>query len=139
MSQMQVVVDDWPPNIEAIRAVLPVTDRNIFAYDHKIYNPAGGKLAKELHAHELVHFGQQDEFEADGLSGVAGWWELFLESPTFRLSQELPAHKAEFLAYCKYHKDRNDRARCLRALGQRLAAPMYGGIITANEAMKAIR
>ena len=139
MSQVQAVVNDWPPNIEAIRAVLPVTERNIFAYDHRIYNPGGGKLALELHAHEAVHFIQQDEFDSDGAKGVVGWWELFLESPTFRLSQEIPAHRAEFKAFCKYNKDRNDRSRCLRALGQRLAAPMYGGIITTNEAMKRIR
>jgi len=31
-----VVVNDWPPNIEDIRAVLPVSERNIFAYGHRI-------------------------------------------------------------------------------------------------------
>lgn len=133
------VVDGWPPNIEAIRAVLPVTERNIFAYDHKIYNPGGGILPLELLAHEKVHFKQQDEFEGDGAQGVVGWWDLFLESPTFRLSQEIPAHKVEHQVFCRYHKDRNQIAQHLRALGQRLAAPMYGGIITVNEAMKAIR
>ena len=133
MSQMQTVVDTWPPNIEAIRAVLPVTDRNIFAYDHVIFNPSGGKLPPELHAHELVHFGQQDEI------GVEVWWDRFLAEPQFRLEQEIPAHKAEYHAYRLYHKDRNDHARMLRALGKRLSAPMYGGIITTNEAMKAIR
>jgi hypothetical protein len=139
MSEMQTVVDTWPPNIEAIRAVLPVTTRNIFAYDHVIYNPGGGKLAPELHAHEAVHFKQQDEFDADNQVGVVGWWNLFLESAVFRLSQEIPAHKAEYRAFCKYHRDRNDMARYLRAMGKRLSAPMYGGIITINEAMKAIR
>ena len=93
----------------------------------------------ELLAHEKVHFVQQDEFHADGLSGVEGWWELFLESPTFRLSQEIPAHAAEYYAFCRMHKDRNEMAQMLRRLGQRLAAPMYGSIITVNEAMKAIR
>jgi hypothetical protein len=133
------VVNEWPPNIEAIRAVLPVTERNIFAYDHRIYNPGGGILPLELLAHEKVHFKQQDEFEADGLSGVEGWWELFLESPTFRLKQEIPAHAAEYAAFCRMHKDRNEMAQMLRRLAQRLAAPMYGSIITVNEAMKAIR
>ena len=127
------VVNEWPPNIEAIRAVLPVTERNIFAYDHKIYNPGGGILPLELLAHEKVHFEQQDE------TGVEAWWDRFLADPEFRLSQEIPAHKAEHAAFCRMHKDRNQMAQHLRALGQRLAAPMYGGIITVNEAMKAIR
>jgi hypothetical protein len=133
------VVVGWPPNIEDIRAVLPVTERNIFAHSHRIYNPGGGQLGLELLAHEKVHFAQQDEFEADGLKGVDGWWELFLESPTFRLGQEIPAHKEEYRVFCRYNKDRNEQSKMLRTLGMRLSAPMYGSIITTNEAMKAIR
>lgn len=124
---------DWPPNIEEIRAVLPVTSRNIFAYDHVIYNPGGGKLGPELLAHEAVHFEQQDEI------GVVQWWKKFLEDEAFRLDQEIPAHRAEYFEYCKGHRDRNERANMLRQLGRRLSAPMYGSIITVNEAMKAIR
>ncbi len=130
---LQPVVNDWPPNINEIRAVLPVTERNIFAYDGKIFNPGGGKLPIELHAHEAVHFKQQAEV------GVEAWWVRFLAEPDFRLSQEIPAHKEEHRVYCNHNRDRNDQARHLRALGKRLAAPMYGGIITINEAMKAIR
>ncbi len=133
MSNMQPVVNDWPPNINEIRAVLPVTERNIFAYDGKIFNPGGGKLGPELHAHEAVHFEQQR------VIGVEAWWVKFLADEKFRLAQEIPAHKAEYREFCKFNRDRNDQARCLRALGQRLAAPMYGGIITVNEAMKRIR
>ncbi len=134
MSQMQVeVVHDWPPNIDEIRAVLPVTSRNIFAYDNKIFNPSGVKLPQELHAHEAVHFKQQD------VIGVEAWWVSFLGDVDFRLAQEIPAHKAEYRAFCKYNRDRNAQARKLRELGTRLAAPMYGGIITPGEAMKRIR
>ena len=127
------VVNDWPPNIDEIRMVLPVTTRNIFAYDNKIFNPGGGKLPLELHAHEMVHFKQQ------AVIGVEAWWTSFLADSDFRLAQEIPAHKAEYRAFCKYNRDRNAQARMLRSLGQRLAAPMYGGIITVNEAMKRIR
>lgn len=130
---MARIVFDWPPNIEAIRAVLPVTDRNIFAYNNRIYVPGGGELGPELHAHEEVHFKQQEEW------GVETWWEKFLEDEVFRLAQEIPAHRAEYRTYCRFHKDRNEKAKFLRVLGRRLAAPMYGGIITVNEAMKAIR
>ena len=134
MSEWAPVVNDWPPNIDEIRAALPdVTERNIFAYDGKIFNPSGGKLGQELHAHEMVHFVQQAAI------GVEAWWVAFLADPKFRLAQEIPAHKAEYRTFCKYNRDRNDQARFLRRLGQRLSAPMYGGIITTNEAMKRIR
>lgn len=65
--------------------------------------------------------------------------EKFLEDPAFRLDQEIPAHRVEHRVYCKHNRDRNDQSRHLRALGQRLAAPMYGSLLTVNEAMKAIR
>lgn len=130
----QVVVNDWPPNINEIRAALPdVTEKNIFAYDLKIFNPSGAKLGPELHHHEAVHFKQQAAI------GVEAWWLAFLSDEVFRLAQEIPAHKAEYRCFCKYNRDRNEQARFLRTLGQRLSAPMYGGIITANEAMKRIR
>lgn len=133
MSEWQTVINDWPPNIEEIRMVLPVTERNIFAYDNVIFNPGGGKLPQELHQHEAVHFKQQAAI------GVEAWWLAYLADEKFRLAQEIPAHKAEYRCFCKYNRDRNEQARRLRDMGRRLAAPMYGGIITINEAMKRIR
>lgn len=118
----------WPPNIVDIRAVLPVTDSNIFAYGDVIYNPGGGHLSLELIAHEQVHFRQQG-------GKPATWWKKFLKSPDFRLEQEMEAHRAEYREFCRNHRDRNHRSRYLRELGRRLAAPMYGGLITVREAM----
>jgi len=62
-----------------------------------------------------------------------------LADPQFRLDQEIPAHRAEYLTFGRFNKDRNEKSKMLRTLGQRLSAPMYGSIITTNEAMKAIR
>ncbi|MCK5089843.1 MAG: hypothetical protein KAQ88_07675 [Hyphomicrobiaceae bacterium] len=72
MGMQAEVVNDWSPNIDEIRMVLPVTSRNIFAYDNKIFNPSGVKLGLELHAHEMVHFKQQAAI------GVEAWWTSFL-------------------------------------------------------------
>lgn len=127
------VVDDWPPNIEAIREVLPVTRRNIFAYHDTVYNPGGGKLGNELLAHEAVHFRQQSEI------GVDLWWEKFLASPAFRLEQEIEAHQAEWrfwLGDC--FRPRNERRVKIKQISKRLADPMYGGIISVGKAKKAI-
>lgn len=127
------VVVGWPPNIEAIKAVLPVTSRNIFAHGHTIYNPGGGELGPELIAHEEVHFAQQ------AVIGTDKWWQKFLEDVDFRLAQEIPAHKVEYRTFCRHNRDRNAQARFLRQLGTRLAAPMYGGVISVRDAMKRIR
>ena len=136
---MAEVVQDWPPNIADIRAVLPVTRRNIFAYDHVIYSPSGTDLPPELHAHEAVHFAQQDAHPG----GVEGWWADFLASPKFRLEQEIPAHRAEYRHLLENATTRQQRRyvarRALKDLAARLSAPMYGGIITRQQAMKEIR
>ena len=129
---MTEVVKDWPPNIEAIRAVLPVTEKNIFAYGGKIYSPSTVSLSRELIAHERVHFQQQG-------AEVDFWWQQFLLDPEFRLAQELPAHRAEYTEFCRNCKDRNKQVVYLRSLAKRLAAPMYGGIIGVKEAIRAIR
>lgn len=129
---MTEVVVGWPPNIEAIRAVLPVSEQNIFAYRNTIYNPGDGYLGPELIAHEEVHFRQHE------LYGLEAWWDKFLEDPKFRLDQEIPAHRAEYRKFCELNKDRNLRSRFLTILSKRLAAPMYGGIITASEARRRI-
>ena len=102
------IVTDWPPNISLIRAKLPVTERNIFAYGGIIFNPGGIALSPELIAHEKVHFAQQR-----GLNrwwrrnGDEVWWRRFLEDPEFRLQQEAEAHRAEYREYCRRHPDRN--------------------------------
>lgn len=130
---MTNIVADWPPNIDNIRAVLPVTERNIFAYSHTIYSPSGTKLPPELIAHEEVHFRQQDKV------GVREWWNRFLIDTEFRLEQEVEAHRVEWRTYRRHNKDRNHRASFLAQLSRRLASPMYGGLITAAQAQKLIR
>jgi hypothetical protein len=130
----------WPPNIEAIRAVLPVSERNIFAYGNVIFNPGGCALPGELIVHEQVHFEQQRKMASWWRrNGAEVWWRKFLASPEFRLDQELEAHRAEYREYCRIHRDRNDRQRALRVISGRLAKPMYGGIISQREARRAIQ
>ena len=129
---MTCIVKGWPPNIEAIRKVLPVTDHNIFSWGDIIYNPGGGELPLQLIAHEEVHFAQQ-------AGNPKSWWKKFLKSPEFRLQQELPAHRTEYQVFCQHHNDRNERAVYLRALGRRLSHPMYGKIISTAAAMQEIK
>jgi len=57
----------------------------------------------------------------------------------FGLAQELPAHRVEYFEFCKVNRDRNSQSMYLQQMARRLAAPMYGGIITVAEAIKEIR
>ena len=136
---MTEILKDWPPNIRAIRAVLPVSERNIFAWGGIIYNPGGGPLSSELIKHEEVHFAQQRALDRWWRSGVKAWWKRFLRDPEFRLDQEIPAHRAEYDEFCRKNRDRNKRSRYLSLLGSRLSAEMYGSLLSHAEAMKAIR
>jgi hypothetical protein len=127
------IVEDWPPNIDAIRAVLPVSESNIFAYGGVIYSPGGGNLPSWLVEHEKVHFEQQERY------GLRAWWKRFLNDEEFRLDQELPAHRVEYRVFCQTNRDRNHQSRFLMLLSRRLAAPMYGGLISAGEARRRIQ
>lgn len=129
----------WPPNIESIRAVLPVSENNIFAYGTVIYNPGGMELPPWLIEHERVHFRQQDDLKSWWRrNGAEVWWRRFLRDPEFRLEQELEAHRAEYRSFCSHNADKNLRSRALMAISKRLAAPMYGGIISVLDARKVI-
>jgi len=121
----------WPPNIASIRAVLPVSERNIFAYGRVIYNPGGGDLPAWLIAHEKVHFAQQKKL--NGVirrNGAEVWWRRFLKDPEFRLQQEVEAHRAEYWEFKRQHKDRNVRVQFLNQIAGRLAKPMYGSLVS---------
>lgn len=129
------VVKGWPPVIAEIRKVLPVTANNIFAYDGKIYSPATAKLSRWLVAHECVHFDQQ----AAHPGGVRGWWYDFLYDKQFRLEQEIPAHQREWRTWLNAQpRNRKERRLVLKQMAKRLSAPMYGGIISFEQAKRAI-
>lgn len=129
---MTEIVNAWPPNIHAIRAVLPVTRDNIFAYGGKIYSPGSWRLDPALIAHEQVHFLQQAEI------GVEAWWEMFLGSKKFRLEQEIPAHRAEWQYFLTQGPGRKHRRVRLKQMAKRLSAPMYGRLLSTAAAKKAI-
>lgn len=132
---MTEIVEDWPPNIDEIRGYLPVTRRNIFAYDGVIYSPGSGELPVELIAHERVHFKQQSDFDG----GVVAWWRLFLADPKFRLMMEIPAHRVEWQVWLESGmRSRNQRRVRLKHMAGRLAGAMYGRIISVKDAKREI-
>jgi hypothetical protein len=118
-----------PPNYEQIAAAFQLNGREIFAYDGVIYAPGTGVITPELVVHETVHFKQQE------VEGVESWWKKYIDDPEFRMAQEIPAHKLEYRAFLKTHKDRNERVRYLELVANRLSSKMYGNVITKKQAL----
>lgn len=131
------VVDGLPPNIEKILEEIPAVEKYlgrgvVFAWDGVIYAP--GRLAVDpwIVEHEMVHFEQQD-------GDPIAWWDRYLVDPRFRLDQEIEAHAAEYAAYCRLVRDRNQRHYHLLGMGQRLAGELYGRLAPCREIMQRIK
>lgn len=129
-----IVVHDRPPLWDIIDKTFHVAGKPIlFAWGDRIFNPEGVHVPKELHAHEEIHGARQ--LEACDLSDpVHQWWLKYIADPAFRLAEEIPAHRAEYLSFCKRHADRNLRSRALSSIAMKLAAPLYGSLVTVREA-----
>ena len=139
---MKVVIDR-PPLWNAINAKFHVAGRPvIFAWGNIIYNPEGVTVTRELRAHEEIHGERQIDYMHSQRwtqqDAIEEWWKAYIESPTFRLNEEVPAHAAEYKAYCKRHSGTSDRQRALKAIAEKLASPLYGGLITVGNSINAV-
>ena len=129
----QTIIIDRPPIYDRVAALFPIEGKAIlFAWGDRIYNPTGIVVPKELIAHELIHGERQGTDEAR----IVAWWEKYLTDSQFRFDEELPAHKAEYLALVKRHS--NKRVLYLDYVAEKLSAPLYGNMVTKKEAATAI-
>lgn len=129
------IVNERPPMWALINATFGIGDRPvIFCWGDTIYNPHGGSVTRELMKHEEIHSEQQGPNE----DTIIAWWERYLVDPAFRYGQELPAHRAEYRAFCKRHGDRNARAKYLTTVARRLCGPLYGNLVSISEARERI-
>lgn len=127
------IINEYPPNIADIQKVFPLAMRKrgvVFSYGDAIYNPSGEKIPLCIVEHEWVHCQRQQVHEG----GVAGWWKQYLEDPQFRLMEELLAHRAEYRSLIKTAPNRKLRRASLKIVAQKLAAPLYGGLINSKTA-----
>lgn len=135
MTLGDIVVTGYPPVYEAIVKKFPEVANMPFVvvtYDGKLYNPSGRELPPYLVTHELVHVKQQE------FNGPNVWWELYLLSDEFRLSQELEAYRAEYKHFCQLSKDRNERHSFLNYIATNLSGPLYGNLMTKETAIARI-
>lgn len=127
----QRIVVGIPPNYAAIKARFPGCDRKgvIFSYGDTIFNPSAVSIPREIIVHEATHgLRQQDQ-------GVERWWKRYIEEPFFLLDEELYAHRNEYKALVRRH---GPGPKYLRRVAGRLAGPLYGNLLTLEQAMHAI-
>ena len=129
-----IIVQGKPPNYAEIVRMFPAAAMRgtIFTYGEIVYVNGDPTLNTQLKAHEAVHIDQQRR-----AGGPDHWWDRYLEDATYRLEQELVAHRAEYRTL-KHLVDRNTAARGLEFIAQRLASPLYGGIVRPQEAKRLI-
>jgi hypothetical protein len=123
------VLHTFPPNYAAINKAFKVRGKRIwFCYRDTIYNPSRTPVPPEIMVHEQVHSGQQG-------NDPAGWWQRYIDDPAYRLAMEIPAHWAE----CRHLVDHGMPAeRVISWVARRLASPLYGGLITFEDACRAL-
>src|SRR5260221_325415 len=127
------VIKDHPPIFGLIVEAFPEATKpgTIFCWGSVIFNPSGNPVSPELRAHESVHASRQG-------NDIEGWWRRYIADPEFRLGEEMPAHRREYLTFCRRHGNRNQRAEYLEAVVGRLAGPLYGGVLSLAKARAAI-
>lgn len=87
---MKIVVAE-PPNFAAIDARFNVKGKPVyFCYGDTIFNPKGVAVPPSIVAHEMVHSARQG-------TDPEGWWKKYIDSVEFRIAEEVPAHRAEYL------------------------------------------
>lgn len=123
-----------PPNIAKIMRVFPMAGQPgvLFCYGGAIYNPSGVIIPQQLLAHECVHSVQQE------MMGVERWWEVYLDTPKFRLAMELDAHRVEYQHYQSQGLGRAFRRRYLAYEAERLSGPLYNHMLKKDRAKRLI-
>ena len=123
---MEIILDKQSnfPLLDKYKDKFPVTKNTIFAHKNTIYT--NYNLPAHLIIHEATHLKQQNKIEVDQ------WHEWYLNDDRFRLEVEIEAYQEQINSV----KDRNDRAKLRLECVNNLSSPLYGSIISKEEALK---
>lgn len=127
------ILQAYPPNFSRIVRTFPYVRGRpgiLYAWGKNLYNPSGIEVPRWLMDHERTHSQQQGD-------DVPGWWERYMTSSTFRLDQELAAHRIEWDTYRALHSA-YDSDMYLVLLSQRLSSKLYGSLLSEQEARREI-
>lgn len=123
-----------PPNYHLFQQFFPGFEKHqpIFCYGDTIYNPFDREVTPDLVAHEAIHSKQQG-------NNPEFWYSRYFREPRFRLEQEVEAYKTQYQIVKKHSKDRELNSWFLHQLSLDLASPLYGNLVTQQEAWRLIR
>lgn len=126
------IVYDYPPNYKQIDKAYGIKDNPniVFTYGNTLYIPIGKQPDLPLLRHEEVHAKQQTSM------GIELWWSRHIAEPEFRLAQELEAYRAQYKAM--FNLTARHRRSYLDSISADLAGPMYGNILSFDDAKKLI-
>lgn len=130
---MKIIYHKDPPNIKAIEKAFDLGERKIlFTYGDTVYIPSGVPISPDLRTHEATHVQQQSQTTPDE------WWAKYLVDAQFRLDQELPAYRNQWRHIQRMHLPWQQQEQLLAHISDSLASPMYGNLLTKEEARKLI-
>lgn len=119
----------FPPNYQAINDAFNIRGKRvIFAYGDAIYNPSRMEVPPALVEHEKVHLRRQ-------AGNPKEWWDRYIADSAFRLAEEIPAYRVEFLETCRNLDDE----RALVAVASKLSSRLYGSMVDFETAKRLIR
>ena len=122
----------FPPNYDDIANSFKVRSDTVYTYGDTLYSPISQSIPPDLIIHEETHVKQQK-------SDPQGWWDKYIASPQFRLSQEVEAYRNQYHYYSGRVKDKNYRDKFIRFLATSLSSDVYGNICSYSEAMRLIK
>lgn len=124
---------DIPPVYGLLRSRFNVDwdDGLIIAWDGKIH--CKGEPEPQKVVHEKVHLDEQ------GKMGNEAWWRLYLDNPDFRLAEEAKAYRAEMAFLRRNIKNREHLYRYAREIVDSLSGPIYGSMVSREDAFKLIK
>ena len=127
------IVFDYPPLFDEIDARFHIGIKGvIFAWGALIYNPQRIDVPPQLIAHESVHGARQGR-------DIEGWWHRYIDDPVFRLTEEIPAHRAEYRILLGMASNRQQRRAAAKVVAKRMASPLYGHLVTRARALHILK
>lgn len=130
------IIHQRPPNFEQIAAAFPhvLTAKGVmFCYGTALYLPDGGSPSPSLMEHERVHSERQLLRPT-----IDHWWADYIADEKYRFDEELAAHREEWRYVHDHEVSKYNRKQHLRAIARRLSGPLYGHMVTMDEAKRMI-
>lgn len=115
------------PYLKEFAKKFAIDDKTIFAFDDIIY--ANDVLTNDLIIHERVHHEQQHR------DGLEFWIKNYLNDDKYRLKMEKEAYSLQL----KSIDDREKRNKLRIQSARTLSSPLYGSLITFNDALKLLK